>query len=511
MSSLKRKQFSLEEKKKIIDEVDSGMKKGDVSRKHGITPSTLSTFLKDRHKIELQLQQPLMGPKRKRIRQPQLQDVDSAVFTWFQDMRSRNVAINGPLIREKALQFATTLGHEHFQASVGWLNRFRERYGIVAKFICGEAGDTPMESVMEWRAGEVTKLISSYSPDDVFNADEAGIFFQLEPNKTLALKGDKCVGGKKSKQRITALFCCNKSGTEKRKVLIVGKSAKPRCMKNVHSLPCEYTWSKKAWMTTPIFSNWLVKFNAEMKRKNRKIILLIDNCTPHNETPKLDCIRVEYFPPNCTAVLQPLDQGIIKAVKTRYRALLMKHILQGIDRNEETKTNVKEAMEMIAGAWGDVSQTTIVKCWGHAAINNFDTTDAEDDLEEVVPLAELKKLWNSIANSTSVPDNVELNDFLFADDGLLTSYELTDTDIIQSITDNKTEENASSSDEEDTSNPVPNVSASEALSCLETVRNFVNSQKNVPDDIFSHVHSLQNFLISNATNKLVQTKITDFV
>lgn len=119
----------------------------------------------------------------------------------------------------------------------------------------GEANDVPMNSISDWRNGEVAELINKYSPNVVFNADEAGVFFQLEPKKTLARKGDKCVGGKASKQRITALFCCNKSGTEKQKIFIIGKSAKPRCFKNRKSLLCIYKFNKKAWMTQIIFND----------------------------------------------------------------------------------------------------------------------------------------------------------------------------------------------------------------------------------------------------------------
>lgn len=72
-----------------------------------------------------------------------------------------------------------------------------------------------IDKVNEWHTGEIIKLIADYSPDDIFNADETGLFFQLLPQHTLAAKGDHCRGGEKAKQRLTTLFCCNASGTEK--------------------------------------------------------------------------------------------------------------------------------------------------------------------------------------------------------------------------------------------------------------------------------------------------------
>ena len=48
----KRKQFSLKEKLKILEEVDKGLKKSDIAKKLSISASTLSTFIKGRNKIE---------------------------------------------------------------------------------------------------------------------------------------------------------------------------------------------------------------------------------------------------------------------------------------------------------------------------------------------------------------------------------------------------------------------------------------------------------------------------
>lgn len=152
--SNKRKQFSLEQKLKILEKIDSGEAKHSVAKEFNIAPSTLSTFIKDRHKIENQIRDGAIGPKRKKIRAAKFEDVDNAVFKWFQEVRSRNIPINGPLIREKALEFSKLFGHGNFQASVGWLNRFRERFGISFKIICGEEKSVPLDKVNEWRAGK---------------------------------------------------------------------------------------------------------------------------------------------------------------------------------------------------------------------------------------------------------------------------------------------------------------------------------------------------------------------
>lgn len=61
------------------------------------------------------------------------------------------------------------------------------------------------------------KLINQYRPCDVYNADETGIFYQLLPEETFALKGKNCTSGKRSKVRLTALITANIIGLLKSK------------------------------------------------------------------------------------------------------------------------------------------------------------------------------------------------------------------------------------------------------------------------------------------------------
>ena len=53
------------------------------------------------------------------------------------------------------------------------------------------------------------------------------------------------------------MVVANMTGTEKYKLLVIRKSAKPRCFSGVKSLPIEYQNNKKAWMTSEIYESWL--------------------------------------------------------------------------------------------------------------------------------------------------------------------------------------------------------------------------------------------------------------
>jgi hypothetical protein len=107
-----------------------------------------------------------------------------------------------------------------------------------------------------------------YSEEDIYSADDTGVFYNMTPDSTFKFKVEKCVGGKMSKNHLTVLMCVNMTGTDKKKRLfVIGKSQTPRCFKNVKKLPVEYAANKKAWMTSDIFQQYISKRNTELRQK----------------------------------------------------------------------------------------------------------------------------------------------------------------------------------------------------------------------------------------------------
>ena len=59
-------------------------------------------------------------------------------------------------------------------------------------------------------------LLARYTSDDIYNADERGLFYKCLPNKTYTLKGENASRNKKeSKDKLTVLVAANMSGTDK--------------------------------------------------------------------------------------------------------------------------------------------------------------------------------------------------------------------------------------------------------------------------------------------------------
>ncbi|XP_025404979.1 tigger transposable element-derived protein 4-like [Sipha flava] len=127
--------LTIGDKIKIIEEAKKGVKrKKDIASEFGIPASTLSTILKDKDKIFRAVEEVPCLPRRKRFNASSFSEIEYGMTEWIKRVRDYNLPISGPLIQDKAAEFAKNLGLT-FQASSGWLENFKSRNGIVEKII----------------------------------------------------------------------------------------------------------------------------------------------------------------------------------------------------------------------------------------------------------------------------------------------------------------------------------------------------------------------------------------
>ncbi|GFV00757.1 tigger transposable element-derived protein 6 [Trichonephila clavipes] len=210
-SGIKRKALSISDKLNILKKYDEGCKANkkqkEIAEELGIAPSTLRTVLKSRVDIEKNVG----GTKRQKLKHAKHEDLEKVLVEWFQQARSNNYPLSGGVIMEKAKEIASHLNITDFCGSTGWLDRFRNRHGIVYRQISREAEAVNEDDISSWK-NVLPSLLQDYAPEDVYNADEFGLFFKLMPDKSFVFKNETCHGGKLSKERLTVLACTNATG-----------------------------------------------------------------------------------------------------------------------------------------------------------------------------------------------------------------------------------------------------------------------------------------------------------
>ena len=135
-------------------------------------------------------------------------------------------------------------------------------FNIKSRIIIGEEKLVCKVNLME-NYDEFKEKIEQYKQKDIFNCDETALFYKCLTKKTLAMSDEKKTLAKSSKERATLMLCCSLEG-EKIKPLIIGKSKKPRWIKNSKNVlqNIDYKNSKKAWMTRYVFEEWLSDLNS---------------------------------------------------------------------------------------------------------------------------------------------------------------------------------------------------------------------------------------------------------
>ena len=184
--------------------------------------------------------------------------------------------------------------------------------------------------VAPWEQTTLPTILSKYDLNQIYNANEFGLFYRAQPNNSLHLQNENCVGGKHSKLCLTVLTAANAVG-EKLPLLIISKSKKPWCLKHTKHLPCRYCSQKN--MDSILFEKWVLEVDRRFTKEGRKIVLLVDNCPAHSSIDNLVSAEL-IFVPIGASTLQPMDQGVIRSLKAHYKTMSIKKLIEAIEKKK---------------------------------------------------------------------------------------------------------------------------------------------------------------------------------
>ncbi len=490
-SARKRKAISINDKIKLIEESRRpGYNQSKAAQSHNMSQSTLAGILKSQDSILTVANKMSSSKRHYRGREDQL---EQELHAWFLKKRAQRLPIDDPLVRRQAEIIAKEMGLETaLTFSHGWLMRWRKRFGINCRQQHGEKDSADVEGAKKWLEEKLPDLLQEYSPEDIFNADETGLYYRGLANRTLVTKGEKPAGTKTAKERLTLLVCTNMTGSEKPKLLVIGKSARPRGFpRNLSALPVQWESTKKAWMTGQVWVKMLNKWDMELRLQSRHILLLIDNAPSHPEVVGLTNIKVVYLPKNTTSLIQPCDAGIIHNLKAYYQMELRDRILASLEaagaekgRSEDfvKKVSILDAIHMVARAWRSVKATTVANCFQKAL-----------SLDKKAPtITDIKHL------DAPLPDGMTSEQF---------EAFLDEDDMLDDTQDDKEEENIFPKDKDEAE--VPQVGHKECLHALADVRIYAQS-RGLDDSILYALKRIETECLSHKVEFQKQSCITQF-
>ena len=134
-------------------------------------------------------------------------------------------------------------------------------------------------------------------------------------------------------------------------------------------------------MISDIFEAWVRTVDKLYCKKKCKIAIVIDNCPAHPHITGLKNVKLVFLPPNTTAKLQPMDQGVIQNLKTHYRHHMITALLEALQKKEQYNPTVLDAMILLKSSWKKVKDTTIANCFQHAGFKTEATTENTDEDE----------------------------------------------------------------------------------------------------------------------------------
>jgi hypothetical protein len=396
-----RVELTLVQKIELIKQAETTPKPSlkSLSERFGIGKTTVCDILKCRNVYKEEYERNGSGTKCRIVNSTKYGHLNELLWKWFCQARSKNIPISGPIVQEKAAKFAEELQLDGFKGSNGWLDKWKAHYNIKSFKVNGESVSVDEEVVGDYRE-RLPTIIGEYNSMNIFNCDETGLYFRALPDKTLCAKGQGSKGVKAAKDRVTVMLACSATG-EKLPPLVIGKPKNPRYFKsiNVAELPVQYEANQKAWMTNQIFMDWIGKVNNLMKRQKRHILMFLDNATSHSHDCQLSNVTLKFFPANCTSVLQPLDHGIIRAFKARYRKHMLRSLLCKMESVDSVQAlckeiNLLDAIHWIHQSWTETTSHTIVKCFhgtGFPDHSDCHVSESTDTIEDDIGLQDLAR------------------------------------------------------------------------------------------------------------------------
>ena len=350
-----RQSLTIDEKLKMIEMKESGAYRTWADIKEAFPKSVSESAIQDawRQRETLRKRSREEPGTTRRLRRSTFSDVDLELRRWYNictGLGAKSVPLTMAVLRQRAEEIAANLGVTGFSASAGFVRRWAKRHNLVNISLWGTGGSAAADvEASRQRMEEIRVQLEAFDPEQIYNMDETGLYFRCLPNRAYVSAGSRrrARGSKamKNKDRVTLVLAVNATGSHKIPVAVIGKAAVPLCFKSPRApCPLPYFSQQSAWMDGVVYEKWFntVFVPAVRARTRLPCVLVVDNCGAHGklEHPQ---VAICPLPPNVTSVHQPLDAGIIAALKRRYKGRLLSLVIGAFERSRLAQISAARA------------------------------------------------------------------------------------------------------------------------------------------------------------------------
>jgi hypothetical protein len=327
------------------------------------------------------------------FRSGMLKDFEEPLVQWFLDMREAGVPVHIRHVVLRAQQLNPAFGEKTEEQKYAIARRLLIRNCIVLRARTRVSQRHPQEVADEARAFTVfAKALFSTAPYEramVFNMDQTGVFFSMSPRTTLNMVGARtvhCVSSTNGPERCSVSLCISGGGAKlKPMVTFKGRPNGDIAIRQLPTFPMrenmELNCQDNAWVDEATMIKWIDRVLAPYLQENaagRSPILVLDSYKVHlmdSIKTRIESlgVRLEYVPPGCTCLAQPVDVGIGRPFKTNLTRLWNDWILNRGDDFAMTHPPSRELLTTwINQAWEEISEETVQNAWRKDGYKFFD-------------------------------------------------------------------------------------------------------------------------------------------
>ena len=322
-------QWTQEQLQKALDAIKSGKKIRQVARTFGIHEATLRTRLKAKN-----TEGPKLGrnPTFSNEQENEIKDhviKMAKLFYGISCFQLRKIAFEYAEANKIPNNFDKTCR----LAGKDWVALFLKRNPSIS---LRKPEPTSINRIQAFNQEDVNAYFKNlehvfekykFKEGRVFNVDETGINTVQKPERILAPKGVKQIGGATSWERgknVTAICCFSAAGTYVPPMFIFPRKRMSSLLSKGGPVGAIYGCSVNGWSNESLFLEWIQHFQNNVKSTvDDPVLLILDNHGSHVsldifEFCKKNCIVMVTIPPHTSHKLQPLDVTFYSSLKSAF-------------------------------------------------------------------------------------------------------------------------------------------------------------------------------------------------